>query len=63
MFLSGWADLNCQPLAPHASALANCATPRIFVLYQTYLEKKWLEALRLKHKIVINEDVLYQIGQ
>ena len=29
----------------------------------TYLEKKWLEALRLKHKIVINEDVLYQIGQ
>jgi len=31
--------------------------------YQTYLEKKWLEALRLKHKIVINEDVLYQIGQ
>ncbi len=31
--------------------------------YQAYLEKKWLEALRLKHKIVINEDVLYQIGQ
>lgn len=31
--------------------------------YQTYLEKKWLEALRSKHKIVINEDVLYQIGQ
>ena len=31
--------------------------------YQTYLEKKLLEALRLKHKIVINEDVLYQIGQ
>ena len=30
--------------------------------YQAYLEKKWLEALRLKHKIVINEDVLYQIG-
>ena len=31
--------------------------------FQSYLEKKWLEALRLKHKIVINEDVLYQIGQ
>jgi peptidyl-prolyl cis-trans isomerase SurA len=31
--------------------------------YQAYLEKKWLEALRLKHKIVINEDALYQIGQ
>ena len=31
--------------------------------YQTFLEKKWLEALRSKHKIVINEDVLYQIGQ
>ena len=31
--------------------------------FQAYLEKKWLEALRLKHKIVINEDVLYQIGQ
>lgn len=31
--------------------------------YQAHLEKKWLEALRLKHKIVINEDVLYQIGQ
>ena len=31
--------------------------------YQAFLEKKWLEALRLKHKIVINEDVLYQIGQ
>ncbi len=31
--------------------------------YQAFLEKKWLEALRLKHKIVINEDVFYQIGQ
>ncbi len=31
--------------------------------FQAYLEKKWLEAWRLKHKIVINEDVLYQIGQ
>ena len=31
--------------------------------FQAFLEKKWLEALRLKHKIVINEDALYQIGQ
>lgn len=29
---SGWADLNCQPFAPHANALANCATPRMLVL-------------------------------
>ena len=25
---SEWRDLNPRPLAPHASALANCATPR-----------------------------------
>ncbi len=25
---SGWPDSNWRPLAPHASALANCATPR-----------------------------------
>ncbi len=25
---SGWRDLNPRPLAPHASALASCATPR-----------------------------------
>lgn len=31
--------------------------------FQMYLEKKWLEALRLKHKIVINSEVLYQIGE
>lgn len=31
--------------------------------FQAFLEKKWLEGLRLKHKIVINEDALYQIGQ
>ena len=26
--LSGREDLNFRPLAPHASTLANCATPR-----------------------------------
>jgi peptidyl-prolyl cis-trans isomerase SurA len=31
--------------------------------YQTYLEKKWLEALRSKHQIVINTDALYQLGK
>ncbi len=25
---SGWPDSNRRPLAPHASTLANCATPR-----------------------------------
>ncbi len=33
---SGWADLNCQPFAPHANALANCATPRGY-FFQTFL--------------------------
>ncbi len=28
-FLSGREDSNFRPLAPHASTLANCATPRI----------------------------------
>jgi peptidyl-prolyl cis-trans isomerase SurA len=31
--------------------------------YQVYLEKKWLDALRSKHQIVINTDVLYQLGK
>ena len=26
--LSGWRDLNPRPLAPHASTLPDCATPR-----------------------------------
>ncbi|MEN9700532.1 MAG: hypothetical protein RLZZ301_1730 [Bacteroidota bacterium] len=30
--------------------------------YQAELEKNWIAALRLKHKIVVNEDVLYQLG-
>lgn len=34
--LSGWADLNCRPLAPKASALPDCATPRFSLL------KPWL---------------------
>ena len=31
--------------------------------YQTYLEKTWLEELAKKHKIVINENVLYSLGK
>jgi peptidyl-prolyl cis-trans isomerase SurA len=30
--------------------------------YQNYLEEKWLEELRKKHTIVVNEDALYSIG-
>ena len=39
---SGREDSNFRPLAPHASALANCATPRFFrganirKFYETY---------------------------
>src|SRR5690554_5585106 len=29
---SGWRDLNPRPLAPHASALPGCATPRDLLL-------------------------------
>ncbi len=28
LIMSGWPDSNWRPLAPHASTLANCATPR-----------------------------------
>ena len=31
--------------------------------YQEYLEKEWLEELRKKHKITVNEDVLYSLGE
>jgi peptidyl-prolyl cis-trans isomerase SurA len=31
--------------------------------YQTYLEKTWLEELAKKHKITVNEAVLYSIGK
>ena len=30
--------------------------------YQTYLEKNWLLELEKKHKIVVNEEALYSIG-
>lgn len=30
--LSGYQDSNLGPLAPKASTLANCATPRIYTL-------------------------------
>jgi hypothetical protein len=42
--LSEWSDSNGRPLAPHASTLANCATPRIVneiqVQKYNYLLKK-----------------------
>ena len=31
--------------------------------YQTYLEKEWLKELEQKHKIKINEEVLYSLGK
>ncbi|PWL24137.1 MAG: hypothetical protein DCO96_15215 [Fluviicola sp. XM-24bin1] len=31
--------------------------------YQAYLEDEWLKELRSKHKIVVNEDVLYSLGK
>ena len=31
-FSSGWPDLNRRPLAPHASTLPDCATPRDYLL-------------------------------
>jgi peptidyl-prolyl cis-trans isomerase SurA len=31
--------------------------------YQGYLEQEWLKELRAKHKIVVNEDVLYSLGK
>ena len=38
--LSGWEDSNFRPLAPHASALANCATPRNFCKDTTFFDMK-----------------------
>lgn len=31
--------------------------------YQSYLEEEWLKELRQKHKIVVNEEVLYNLGK
>ena len=31
--------------------------------YQNYLEEEWLKELRSKHKIVVKEDVLYNLGK
>ena len=32
IFRSGRTGLNCRPLEPHSSALANCATPRDIII-------------------------------
>jgi peptidyl-prolyl cis-trans isomerase SurA len=31
--------------------------------YQTFLEQQWIEELMKKHKIEINQQVLYSVGQ
>ena len=39
-YLSGREDSNFRPLAPHASTLANCATPRIFFLKELFSNER-----------------------
>jgi len=58
-----WYVVDVAALLPSAPKDFNEAKGIATSDYQAYLEKKWLETLRLKHQIVINEDVLYQTGQ
>ena len=58
-----WYVVDVAALLPSAPKDFNEAKGLATSDYQAYLEKKWLETLRLKHQIVINEDVLYQTGQ
>jgi peptidyl-prolyl cis-trans isomerase SurA len=51
-----------EKLAPMNKEL-NEAKGTVTSDYQTYLEKTWLEELAKKHKIVINETVLYTLGK
>lgn len=51
-----------EKLAPMNKEL-NEAKGTVTSDYQTYLEKTWLEELAKKHKIVINEPVLYSLGK
>lgn|GEM_PF-5716099 len=51
--LSGREDLNFRPLAPHASALANCATPRGLQIYNNFSDKKYININRLKTNISV----------
>lgn len=51
-----------EKLAPMNKEL-NEAKGTVTSDYQTYLEKTWLEELAKKHKIVINEAVLYSLGK
>lgn len=39
--LSEWQDSNLRPLAPHASMLANCTTPRYFYERLLSLSPAW----------------------
>ena len=60
-YLSGRDDSNVRPLAPHASALANCATPRLFVVAKLGmffdLQNNRKKTLPLSSQIVY--DVIY----
>ena len=58
-----WYVVSVAALLPPAPKEFNEAKGIATSDYQAFLEKKWLETLRLKHQIVINEDVLYQTGQ
>jgi len=51
-----------EKLAPMNKEL-NEAKGTVTSDYQTYLEKTWLEELAKKHKIVINDAVLYSLGK
>ena len=62
-FEGKWYVVDVAALLPSAPKDFNEAKGLATSDYQAYLEKKWLETLRLKHQIVINEDVLYQTGQ
>jgi peptidyl-prolyl cis-trans isomerase SurA len=62
-FEGKWYVVSVAALLPPAPKEFNEAKGIATSDYQAYLEKKWLETLRLKHQIVINEDVLYQTGQ
>jgi peptidyl-prolyl cis-trans isomerase SurA len=62
-FEGKWYVVSVAALLPPAPKEFNEAKGIATSDYQAFLEKKWLETLRLKHQIVINEDVLYQTGQ
>lgn len=50
-------------ILPPAEKEFNEAKGAVTSDYQNYLEQEWLKELRTKHKIVVNEDVLYNLGK